>query len=225
MNVGQRIREHREAAGLLQDDLAKSCYVSRQTISNWERNRTLPDIESLKRIAGTFGTTVDALIGDDAPEIAQRVDDEARDFLLVNSLYTCGSFIEAGIILIRSDELDPLASDLLWWLYWFICGVTVLASALDTRIRRRHNFQTTAEINRYLIDHALSEDTWRTRAMRFLIEHDYISYTAGVLLVCSLGIALNEAYRNEIMVLTAFAIVFMVGGWFLRNRHKKKQQP
>ena len=68
MNVGQRIREHREAAGLLQDDLAKSCYVSRQTISNWERNRTLPDIESLKRIAGTFGTTVDALIGDDAPE-------------------------------------------------------------------------------------------------------------------------------------------------------------
>lgn len=40
MNVGQRIREHREAAGLLQDDLAKSCYVSRQTISNWERKHT-----------------------------------------------------------------------------------------------------------------------------------------------------------------------------------------
>lgn len=224
MNVGQRIREHREAAGLLQDDLAKSCYVSRQTISNWERNRTLPDIESLKRIAGTFGTTVDALIGDDAPEIAQRVDEEARDFLLVNSLSTCGSFIEAGIMFIRNDALGPIASDLLWWLYWFICGVTVLASALDTRIRRRHNFQTTAEINRYLIDHALSEDTWRTRAMRFLIEHDYISYAAGILLVCSLGIALNEAYRNEIMVLTAFAIVFMAGNWFLRKRHKKKQQ-
>ena len=68
MNVGQRIREHREAAGLLQDDLAKSCYVSRQTISNWERNRTLPDIESLKRIAGTFGTTVDALIATMPPK-------------------------------------------------------------------------------------------------------------------------------------------------------------
>ena len=41
MNVGQRIREHREAAGLHQDQLAKLCRVSRQTISNWERKEYL----------------------------------------------------------------------------------------------------------------------------------------------------------------------------------------
>lgn len=38
MDVGTRIREHREAAGLRQDQLAEICGVSRQTISNWERN-------------------------------------------------------------------------------------------------------------------------------------------------------------------------------------------
>ncbi|MBM6683283.1 helix-turn-helix domain-containing protein [Collinsella intestinalis] len=78
MDIGARIREHRAAAGMKQDELAQACFVSRQTISNWERNRTLPDIESLKAIAGIFGTTVDALIGDDAPAIVEQADEEAR---------------------------------------------------------------------------------------------------------------------------------------------------
>ena len=40
MDVGTRIREHREAAGLHQDQLADLCRVSRQTISNWETEGT-----------------------------------------------------------------------------------------------------------------------------------------------------------------------------------------
>ena len=81
MDVGTRIREHREAAGMRQDQLAELCHVSRQTIRSWERNKTLPDIVSLKVIAHELGTTVDALIGDDAPEIKRRTDAEARRFL------------------------------------------------------------------------------------------------------------------------------------------------
>lgn len=78
IDIGKRIKSYREAAGLHQEDLARMCYVSRQTVSNWERNKTLPDIGSLKVIADAFGTTVDALIGDGEPQIARRVFDEAR---------------------------------------------------------------------------------------------------------------------------------------------------
>ena len=38
MDIGTRIREHREAAGMSQTKLAGTCFVSRQTLSNWERN-------------------------------------------------------------------------------------------------------------------------------------------------------------------------------------------
>ena len=40
MDVGTRIREHRETAGLRQDQLAEICGVSRQTISSWETEGT-----------------------------------------------------------------------------------------------------------------------------------------------------------------------------------------
>ena len=40
MNVGARIREHRDAAGLRQDQLADLCRVSRQTVSHWETEGT-----------------------------------------------------------------------------------------------------------------------------------------------------------------------------------------
>lgn len=57
MDVGTRIREHREAAGLHQDQLAELCRVSRQTISNWERkhiqiwNGVLVDLAVLTGLA------------------------------------------------------------------------------------------------------------------------------------------------------------------------------
>lgn len=35
MDIGSRIREHRAAAGMKQDELAQACFVSRQTIRNW----------------------------------------------------------------------------------------------------------------------------------------------------------------------------------------------
>ena len=63
--------------------LAAACKVSRQTVSNWERNRTLPDIAGLKAITTAFDTSVDALIGDDAPHIIERFDADSRRFLVL----------------------------------------------------------------------------------------------------------------------------------------------
>lgn len=83
MDIGTRIREHREAAGLSQGKLADTCFVSRQTLSNWERNKTLPDIESLRRMAETFDTTVDALIGEDAPEVIERIEEDRIELLRI----------------------------------------------------------------------------------------------------------------------------------------------
>lgn len=45
--IGAGIREQRERLGMSQEALARACMVSRQTISNWETGKTLPDIQSL----------------------------------------------------------------------------------------------------------------------------------------------------------------------------------
>ena len=44
--VGQRICAERKRSGLSQEALAAQLYVTRQTISNWEVGKTMPDLES-----------------------------------------------------------------------------------------------------------------------------------------------------------------------------------
>lgn len=47
MEIGRQIRKYRERDILSQEELAGKIYVSRQTISNWENNRSYPDIQNL----------------------------------------------------------------------------------------------------------------------------------------------------------------------------------
>ena len=49
--VGSRIRILREAAGLTQSELAATAYGTRQSVGNWERGNTLPDVQSLQLVA------------------------------------------------------------------------------------------------------------------------------------------------------------------------------
>ncbi len=81
VNVGPRIRACREKAGLSQAQLAEAIFATRQTVGNWERGVTLPEIHSLQLLADVFGTTVDELLGGDAVELARAAADDRRSLL------------------------------------------------------------------------------------------------------------------------------------------------
>ena len=83
MELGTRIRGLRTKAGLSQDELAKKVYVARQTVSNWENNKTLPDLESLKLLAATFDTSVDSLIGNDCAALRECSQEERHRALIL----------------------------------------------------------------------------------------------------------------------------------------------
>lgn len=70
--VGSRIRALREEAGLTQSELAAATYVTRQSVGNWERGNTLPDVQSLQLVAKALNTTVDGLLGDDLPTMMEE---------------------------------------------------------------------------------------------------------------------------------------------------------
>lgn len=46
MELGRHVKEHRARLGMSQEQLAEAIFVSRQTISNWETDRTYPDVAS-----------------------------------------------------------------------------------------------------------------------------------------------------------------------------------
>ncbi|MDE5804384.1 MAG: helix-turn-helix domain-containing protein [Lachnospiraceae bacterium] len=65
MKLSDKIQYLRKEKGLSQEELAEICGVSRQSISKWEADITLPEIEKLVLLSDTFHVSTDLLLRDD----------------------------------------------------------------------------------------------------------------------------------------------------------------
>ena len=207
MNVGARIREHRDAARLRQDQLADLCRVSRQTVSNWERNKTLPDIVSLKLMASEFGTTVDALIGDDVPEISRRADAEARHFLALYVLELCLMLLST-VMSTGSNWGGQAFKGPVWdYLRAVLLGASLVVLVPYLRLLRRHKIVYVGEIGRYLNKSLILKQSRNTRIAQAILRN--IQIWNGVLL--SLATLAGIAASGVLTPGLAFCIVAVDG--------------
>ena len=62
MNLGNHLMQARKKAGLSQETVAEKLGVSRQTISKWETDETVPDIYQSKKLAKLYHLSLDELI-------------------------------------------------------------------------------------------------------------------------------------------------------------------
>ena len=62
MSLGNSLYSARKKIGMSQEEVAEKLGVSRQTISKWELDETLPDIRQSKRLAGLYHLTLDELV-------------------------------------------------------------------------------------------------------------------------------------------------------------------
>lgn len=62
MELGTQIRKYRNERTLSQEALAEKVYVSRQTVSNWENDKSYPDVNSLVLLSEVFEISLDQLI-------------------------------------------------------------------------------------------------------------------------------------------------------------------
>ena len=62
MNLGNHLMQARKKAGLSQEAVAEKLGVSRQTISKWETDETVPDIYQSKKLAKLYHLSLDELI-------------------------------------------------------------------------------------------------------------------------------------------------------------------
>ena len=62
MSLGNNLFNARKGKGLSQEVVAEKLGVRRQTISKWETDETLPDIQQSKKLAVLYGLTLDELI-------------------------------------------------------------------------------------------------------------------------------------------------------------------
>ena len=65
MNLSKQIKKYRTREQFSQEELAEKLYVSRQTISNWENERSYPDIHNLLLMSVLFNVSLDNLVKGD----------------------------------------------------------------------------------------------------------------------------------------------------------------
>ena len=70
MTLGERLIQLRAKAGLSQDTLAEQLGVSRQSVSKWENDASVPDLEKLVKLSGVFGVSLDELVKGEVPDSA-----------------------------------------------------------------------------------------------------------------------------------------------------------
>lgn len=68
MNLGENIYRLRIEKNLSQGDLADALDVSRQSVSKWENNSAVPELDKLMKMASIFGITLDELVGNTAEQ-------------------------------------------------------------------------------------------------------------------------------------------------------------
>lgn len=95
MTIGNNIKKLRTAQGLTQDQLAERLFVTRQTISSWERSASHPSLEQLEAIAAALGEDVMTLLYGPKPKYRPS---RRRVILVVVLLALAVTALELGAV-------------------------------------------------------------------------------------------------------------------------------
>ncbi len=85
---GENLKKLRKGKDLTQETLAEFLGVSFQAVSKWERNESYPDITLLPAIASFFNVTIDNLMGIDALEKEEKINEYINQYCRLYSEHT-----------------------------------------------------------------------------------------------------------------------------------------
>lgn len=88
MNMADRIQLLRKTKGLSQEELADKIGVSRQAVSKWESEQSVPDIDKIMIMSDYFETTTDYLLKGIEPA---KADDKGDAVLVSRILYVAST--------------------------------------------------------------------------------------------------------------------------------------
>lgn len=150
MELSQKLQKRRKEMKLTQEEVAEKIYVSRQTISNWENGRTLPDIKSLVLISDIYEISLDDLIKEDTRVIKKLSMDSkqvSQWFILSNFFSACLSVF----ICIQYRELNPNMTMFLIVFQTMVLGYIML-KGIPFLKENRMNFEDKSKQEKFIVN-------------------------------------------------------------------------
>lgn len=133
MDLGKNIYEFRTAKNLSQGDLAELLDVSRQSVSKWETNAAIPDLDKLMKMCDVFGVTLDELTGRMAHEKESietvKVSEQASTFgsaKIVGYILLAAALFASILLFALTQENEDLYIPVPILLTVFVCSMICL---------------------------------------------------------------------------------------------------
>ena len=134
MKIGKKLKNARIEAGLTQEKAAEKIDVSRQTISNWENEKSYPDIISVIALSELYSVSLDELLKGDQ-KMAEHLE-ESTNVVKSNKKLT-GAILLNIILMILLIALNMLLPEGTYYLVIVFCVVIMSSSALLYQIIKR----------------------------------------------------------------------------------------
>ncbi|WP_080800590.1 helix-turn-helix domain-containing protein [Arabiibacter massiliensis] len=187
MEIGRHIKRHRTERGLSQDDLAAKIYVSRQTISSWENDKTYPDIESLLLLSVLFDVTVDELIKGDMEMMKEAIEQDRKKmdaFALVMMGFGTAALVMffGGMFFWHWDLVPTTIIALLLW------GVCMAAAVMIDRLKKQNDVVTYRELVAFSKGEPIERDNPKSQRAR---QHRLAKNVAKTVAALAIGAAIG----------------------------------
>lgn len=134
MEIGKKLKNARIEAGLTQEKAAEKIDVSRQTISNWENEKSYPDIISVIALSDLYSVSLDELLKGDQ-KMTEHLE-ESTNVVKSNKKLT-GAILLNIILMILLIALNMLLPEGTYYLVIVFCVVIMSSSVLLYQIIKR----------------------------------------------------------------------------------------
>lgn len=141
MNISDRIQSLRKAKGISQEELADKVGVSRQAVSKWESEQSIPDLEKVIIMSDYFGVTTDYILKgiEQSEQTAQKVN--AGIFVIVATMLNfIGLIISVAIWYEKQVPMALVIGLVFMALGCMVFGVGTLNSSGSTKKKAKCYF-------------------------------------------------------------------------------------
>ncbi|MBO1085369.1 MULTISPECIES: helix-turn-helix domain-containing protein [Enterococcus] len=140
MDLSHQIKKYRKQLAFSQEELAEKLYVSRQTISNWENERSYPDIHNLLLLSVLFDVSLDELVKGDVEKMKENVTlTELNKYTKIMLFFMLLTLISVGPSLFLPGNWR-LAFPLIFWIASMYGAIKVEG------LKKQENIKTYKEI-------------------------------------------------------------------------------
>ena len=154
MNLGSQIKRYRNELHLSQEELAEKIFVSRQSVSNWENDKTYPDIKSLLLLSELFSVSLDTLIKGDLEIMKKEIDAQELAVFQKDSIVFSILF---AVMVIATAPLILLLEWLGIALFAILFGITMYYALRVEKHKKKYDIQTYREITAFMEGKTLDE--------------------------------------------------------------------